>query len=166
MELGRLLGKSGSSGSSTWGSSAVAANEVNGKSTSSSSSVGKSQTPFIDATVEFLKEFIVVEENEKGRKKGNGNNGFGKGGKGKEKEVVRDEDGVAARGEGDDEEEDEWPQSFLPTYVYEAMKEKKRFESMRVSCPHLLCPGVLIDAYTVLSFFLVRAVNKKTRKSF
>ncbi len=133
MELGRLLGKSGSS--STWGSSGggvATTNEVNGKS-SSSSSAGKSQTPFIDATVEFLKEFIVVEENEKGRKKGNGN-GFGKGGKGKEKEVVRDEDGAAARGEGDDEE-DEWPQSFLPTYVYEAMKEKKRFESMRVSCP-------------------------------
>lgn len=112
IELGRLLGKEGERGGS-----------VNGNGNAGGGKPVKSQTPFIDATVEFLKEFV---EEERERKKKDGAFGFsGKGGKGKEKEVLRDEDGAG--------EEDEWPESFLPSYFYEAMKEKKRFESMRVS---------------------------------
>ncbi|EPQ57809.1 cysteine proteinase [Gloeophyllum trabeum ATCC 11539] len=57
-------------------------------------------TPLVDATIRFLREFLVDES----------------AGKGKEKE----EDG-----EGD---ATDW---FVPGYVYDAMKEKKRFENMR-----------------------------------
>jgi ubiquitin carboxyl-terminal hydrolase 10 len=97
---------------------------LNGKS-------GKSQTPFIDATVEFLKEFIE-DENKDGISSRRKKDGFGfssasRSGKGKEKEVVNHRHDLDGEGE-----EDEWPESFLPSYVYEAMKEKKRFESMRV----------------------------------
>lgn len=101
---------------------------------------GKSQTPFIDATVEFLKEFVVEEEGEgsnTGKKAKKNKDGFSNqisgrsgGAKGKGKEIFLD-DGVEGNGDGTDG--DDWPDSFLPSYVYEAMKEKKRFESMRVS---------------------------------
>lgn len=135
IELGRLLVLGGGGGGKDHGSVngsgsgdkllSNTTHEVNG--TGSGKSV-KSQTPFIDATVEFLKEFIVVEEDkERERKKSGGGFGYGKGGKGKEKEIIRD--GY----EDAEDDDDEWSQSFLPTYVYEAMKEKKRFESMRVS---------------------------------
>ena len=40
-------------------------------------------------------------------------------GKGKERDLSGDED-------------DEWDESFIPTYVYDALKEKKRFDHMRV----------------------------------
>ncbi|KAF9447579.1 cysteine proteinase [Macrolepiota fuliginosa MF-IS2] len=141
IELGRLLGKEkekekekeggGVNGSVGSGSgSGVYVSGVLGGSGSGGGKV-KSQTPFIDATVEFLKEF--VEERE--RKKRDGFSSGGKGGKGKEREVV-----------GDAEEEDEWPESFLPSYVYEAMKEKKRFESMR--------GGQQEDAEEFLGFYL------------
>ena len=74
--------------------------------------VGKGrETPLVDATVEFLKEFDIVEENNS--KKGKG------------KEVDRSGSG----GEGDDSGLD----SFIPTKIYDAMKEKKRFDNMRVS---------------------------------
>ena len=36
-----------------------------------------------------------------------------------------------------DEEEEEGIDSFLPSYVYDAMKEKKRFDTMRVSVSRL-----------------------------
>jgi ubiquitin carboxyl-terminal hydrolase 10 len=69
--------------------------------------VGKDQerkTPLVDATVQFVRDFEM-----KPSKKQEG--------KGKEREEL----------------EDDWEvNSFLPTYFYEAMKEKKRFESMRV----------------------------------
>lgn len=136
IELGRMLVKepppsappvaSSTSGVTVIPNGSVHANG-NGKAV-------KSQTPFIDATVEFLKEFVVEEDKEKRngeRKRKGATDGFsssGRGGKGKEKEVVGDADGNADGTEGD-----EWPESFLPSYVYEAMKEKKRFESMRVS---------------------------------
>jgi ubiquitin carboxyl-terminal hydrolase 10 len=55
------------------------------------------QTPLVDATVRFLKEFVP---------------------------------GKRERLEEDEEEED--PEAaFVPTYVYEALKEKKRFDHMR-----------------------------------
>lgn len=129
-----LVASSSSSGITVIPNSARS--QMNGTTTPKS---GKSQTPFIDATVEFLKEFIVEEEGEGpnfGKKAKKTKDGFTNhvngrsGGKGKEKEIA-EADGVDGNGDGTDG--DDWPESFLPSYVYEAMKEKKRFESMRVS---------------------------------
>lgn len=61
------------------------------------------ETPLTQATVDFLEEFI-----KKPSKKENG--------KGKEK--------------AEEDWESEWESSFLPTTVYDAMKEKKRFATM------------------------------------
>ena len=63
------------------------------------------ETPLVNAIIQFLSEFDVkeVEENKMGR------------GKGKERE------------EGFDELD-----SFIPTNVYEVMKENKRFATMVV----------------------------------
>lgn len=83
-----------------------------------------STTPLVDAMVEFVKEFIVTDAEHEGNP-GSGNvtnvtvNGWGKG---KEKERER---------ENGDEDELWGTESFLPSYVYEAMKEKKRFDNMR-----------------------------------
>ena len=65
-------------------------------------------TPLVDAIVQFLREFGVEERRE-------GAAGSAKA-KGKEREEDFDE-----------------LDSFIPTYVYEVMKEKKRFASMVVS---------------------------------
>jgi len=89
----------------------------------------KSQTPFIDATVHFLREFIDDTQLAAA--------------KGKEREVC------------DQEQENE---SFLPWYVYDAMKENKRFESMRVRAP--TCP-TSSQSHTCSP----RVANKKTQKS-
>jgi len=81
----------------------------------------KSSTPLVDATwvasrisplpfdllscrINFMKEFHVDAV-------------------GPSRDIVRDED----------EESDLGREAFVPTYVYEALKEKKRFDSMRVS---------------------------------
>ncbi|KZT23995.1 cysteine proteinase [Neolentinus lepideus HHB14362 ss-1] len=69
--------------------------------TTESSNAG---TPLVDATIRFLKEFAVEEAEGKG--------------KGRTREEEGDADGDAA----------DW---FVPGYVYDAMKEKKRFENMR-----------------------------------
>jgi ubiquitin carboxyl-terminal hydrolase 10 len=71
-------------------------------------------TPLVDATTEFLREFVM----EDGRKE------VGDGGHGKGKEVDKH-----GRGEG---EEEKARDAFLPSRVYDAMKEKKRFDTMRV----------------------------------
>ncbi|KAF8967294.1 hypothetical protein BDZ97DRAFT_1938213 [Flammula alnicola] len=88
-----------------------------------------SATPLVDATVEFLREF-AEDKKSKAKEKAklevvvnrNGVNGGGSGrGKGKEREI-----------KDDVEEEDDWDgDSFMPTYVYDAMKAKKRFDNMR-----------------------------------
>lgn len=81
------------------------------------------ETPLVDATIRFLKEFGPVEQKEKEKERAKGNGyGYG-GGKGKE------------RREEPEEEEGDGLDSFMPTYIYEAMKEKKRFDNMRVSSP-------------------------------
>lgn len=84
---------------------------------------GEEGTPLVHATVEFLREFAVP----KGEEKRNGNPVLPNGatwGKGKGKGKERDLNG---------EEGDEWDaESFLPGYVYDAMKGKKRFENMGV----------------------------------
>jgi ubiquitin carboxyl-terminal hydrolase 10 len=63
---------------------------------------GGKATPLVDATIEFLKEFHPVEADSK------------------------------VEGKEVDREEEDGFESFIPTYVYDAMKEKKRFDNMRV----------------------------------
>ncbi|KAJ3495673.1 hypothetical protein NLJ89_g10590 [Agrocybe chaxingu] len=111
---------------------------ANGPVNGASKDVGdkNATTPLVDATVTFLGEF--VEEKKRGKDRArlevvvrNGASGSGAGrGKGKEK---------AKEGEAkqevvlvpEEEGEDDWDgDSFLPTYVYDAMKVKKRFENM------------------------------------
>lgn len=84
--------------------------------------VGKGrETPLVDATVEFLKEFdSVVEVGVEGKVEST------KSRKGKGKEVDRS-------GSGQEEGDEFGLDSFIPTKVYDAMKEKKRFDNMRVS---------------------------------
>jgi ubiquitin carboxyl-terminal hydrolase 10 len=64
---------------------------------------GGKATPLVDATIEFLKEFQPVPAHSK------------------------------TKGKEVDQEEEDGLESFIPTYVYDAMKEKKRFDNMRVS---------------------------------
>lgn len=78
-------------------------------------------TPLVDATIDFLKEFVEDEQKVQV-------NGTPSVGKGKEKEKAREEDGSDWDGD-----------SFLPTNVYEAMKEKKRFDNMRVCILFYVC---------------------------
>jgi ubiquitin carboxyl-terminal hydrolase 10 len=85
-------------------------------------------TPLVSATIEFLREFAVGKDREMGsweRDRGSG--------KGKE------------RGEDDEERTDD---AFLPTYVYDALKEKKRFDGMRVSCGLLSLLVCLADFFS------------------
>ncbi|THH20875.1 hypothetical protein EW146_g530, partial [Bondarzewia mesenterica] len=84
------------------------------------------QTPLVDATIKFLKEFAPLEKTVPGNGKGKSN------GKGKEVSL-------------DDEEENSL-ESFIPTFVYDAMKEKKRFDNMR--------GGQQEDAEEFLGFYL------------
>ncbi|KAH9950226.1 hypothetical protein B0H21DRAFT_686903 [Amylocystis lapponica] len=79
---------------------------------------GTKATPLIDAVIQFLKEFVPRSSGQAGAEA-----------KGKERE--------------DDFYE---PESFIPSYVYDAMKEKKRFASM--------IGGHQEDAEEFLGFFL------------
>lgn len=76
---------------------------------------GGSATPLVDATVRFLEEFVYEE---------------------KKPFPTQQPQQQAAKGKAREEEgekkEDDGVDSFLPTYVYDAMKEKKRFDNMRV----------------------------------
>ena len=65
---------------------------------------GGKATPLVDATIEFLREFYPTDVNSK------------------------------VKGKEVDREEEDDQQSFIPMYVYDAMKEKKRFDNMRVDC--------------------------------
>jgi ubiquitin carboxyl-terminal hydrolase 10 len=72
-----------------------------------------SPTPLVDATVRFLEEF-VYEEN-------------------KASPAQQPQQAVKGKAKEEEEEkEDNGVDSFVPTYVYDAMKEKKRFDTMRV----------------------------------
>ncbi|KAF7976765.1 hypothetical protein HWV62_5764 [Athelia sp. TMB] len=86
--------------------------------------VASKGTPLVDATVEFLKEFEYSG-------KANGSGKVDGKGKGKEREE-------------DAEEKD--MDSFIPTRIYDAMKEKKRFDTMR--------GGHQEDAEEFLGFYL------------
>jgi ubiquitin carboxyl-terminal hydrolase 10 len=74
-------------------------------------------TPLVDATIGFLKEFAVED--------------------GKGKDMIN-------RGRLDDDEESKGKDAFIPTYVYDALKEKKRFDNMRVRSPASIVSYVLI----------------------
>ena len=96
------------------------------------------QTPLVDATIDFLKEFVDPPSTREKAKDvrervvvgGRGSvpvNGFASGsGKSKGKERAFED---SSNGRWDTEMEGE---SFLPTYVYDAMRLKKRFDGMRV----------------------------------
>ena len=72
-------------------------------------------TPLVDATVRFLDEFVYEE-----KKPSPAQQPQQQGGKGK------------AREEEEEKKEDDGVDSFIPTCVYDALKEKKRFDNMRV----------------------------------
>lgn len=103
----------------------------------------ESKTPLVDATIRFVKEFTPKERlsvEGKGKGKGKGVDRYGANG------LVREE------------VEEDIMESFMPTYVHDALKEKKRFDHMRVSGLSLLF-GLLI--LTCIG----RAVIKRTQKS-
>ena len=130
---------SSSTSTSSIGSTSTPVNGVNGvNGKDKEKPVG--MTPLVDATVEFLREFMDDKKTKSRTKKqvhskkgsvavvnGNGSSS-GSTSKGKEKETLWD--GVV----DDDISEVDWEacDSFLPTYVYDAMKLKKRFDHMRV----------------------------------
>ncbi|RXW12971.1 hypothetical protein EST38_g12880 [Candolleomyces aberdarensis] len=104
---------------------------------SGSSSASSSATPLVEATATFLKEFVTQKKplinGKSGVKSGVASgSGYGRS-KGKERELM--------------EMDDDWDlDSFLPTYIYDAMKEKKRFDTMR--------GGQQEDAEEFLGFYL------------
>ena len=73
-----------------------------------------SATPLVDATVKFLDEFVYEEKKPSSTQQPQHQGGRGKA---REEEEKKEDDGV---------------DSFMPTYVYDALKEKKRFDNMRV----------------------------------
>lgn len=82
-----------------------------------------SATLLVDATVRFLEEFVYEEKiplpTQQSQQQQRGN--------------IKTE-------EGDEKKEDDGVYSFIPTYVYDAMKEKKRFDNMRVRPPAYIAP--------------------------
>ncbi|KAF8077550.1 hypothetical protein FPV67DRAFT_1603374 [Lyophyllum atratum] len=93
----------------------------------------KGPTPLVDAVVEFVREFSF------GARRRDAKGGVKVVYKGKGKEREREASGERSR----DEEEGA---SFLPSYVYDAMKEKTVFDGMR--------SGQQEDAEEFLGFFL------------
>ena len=72
-----------------------------------------SATLLVDATVRFLEEFLCEEKMPPPAQQQQTGN-------------------VNAKEEEDGKKDDDGVDSFIPTYVYDAMKEKKRFDNMRV----------------------------------
>ncbi|KAI0748393.1 hypothetical protein C8Q80DRAFT_1171656 [Daedaleopsis nitida] len=83
---------------------------------------GTKATPLVDATIQFLKEFVPDSPASSGDRN--------------------------AKAKGKEREDDTFDEldSFIPTYVYDAMKEKKRFANM--------IGGYQEDAEEFLGFFL------------
>jgi ubiquitin carboxyl-terminal hydrolase 10 len=153
-ELGKVLGTSGVGSGGLASSVSAGMNGMVGKN-GNGRAAEASAYPLVEATAEFLKEFVV--DDDRSKEKGNANanvngkiasgsaSGSGspstsrtsssRGGKGKERErergdSIHDASGGVVRKREDD---NGWTESFWPTYVYDAMKVKKRFELMRVS---------------------------------
>lgn len=76
---------------------------------------GGSATLLVDATVRFLEEFVYEEKMPLPAQQSQQQTG-----------------NVNVKEEEDERKEDDGVDSFIPTYVYDAMKEKKRFDNMRV----------------------------------
>ncbi|KAJ7270329.1 hypothetical protein C8J57DRAFT_306533 [Mycena rebaudengoi] len=87
------------------------------------------------ATGDFLLQFVADEKVSKRRANGNGNGGTNGNGKGKGKERAQAE-----------EEEADPEEASIPTNVYDALKDKKRFDHMR--------GGHQEDAEEFLGFYL------------
>ena len=84
---------------------------------------GGGATPLVDATVKLLEEFVYEEK----------------------KPLPTQQQGSRSKAKEEDEKkEDKGVDSFMPTFVYDAMKEKKRFEHMRV------CSNVFLTRYVLL----------------
>ncbi|KAH7918337.1 UCH-domain-containing protein, partial [Leucogyrophana mollusca] len=110
---------------------------------------GRSKTPLVDATVRFLREFrprpsVSTSSSASPFASGSGSgNGSGSGsGNGKGKGVDR----YAGAGERYDDDDALGLDSFVPTYVYDALRGEKRFDHMR--------GGHQEDAEEFLGFYL------------
>jgi len=142
VELGRLL----------------ASGVVNGKDdlTNNTNKTLANGSTLINATACFLQEFLNVSEKntkEDSFSRTGVNNSSGSGvkgsGKGKEKEF-RDEKLVG----------DNWDESFLPSYVYDVMKTKKRFDTMRV------CFASSFPEWRSINYFECRVATKRMQRNF
>jgi ubiquitin carboxyl-terminal hydrolase 10 len=76
---------------------------------------GGNATLLVDATVKFLEEFMYEEKTLPPTQQSQQRTG-----------------NVNAKEEEDEKKEDDGVDSFIPAYVYDAMKERKRFDNMRV----------------------------------
>jgi ubiquitin carboxyl-terminal hydrolase 10 len=99
----------------------------------------ESKTPLVDATIRFVREF-APKERAPVEGKGKGVERYGSNG------LVREE------------VDEDIMDSFMPTYVHDALKEKKRFDHMRVST----LPYFFRDFHSEL---FDRVDIKKTQKS-
>ncbi|KAH9001025.1 cysteine proteinase [Lactarius akahatsu] len=86
---------------------------------------GDGATPLVDATVKLLEEFVYEE---------------------KKVLPTQQQQGSRSKAKEEEKKEEEGVDSFMPTYVYDAMKEKKRFDNMR--------GGHQEDAEEFLGFYL------------
>jgi ubiquitin carboxyl-terminal hydrolase 10 len=84
--------------------------------------IGDSATLLVDATVRFLEEFVNEEKKPLPTQ-----------------QLQQQTENVNAK-EEEEKKEDDGVDSFIPTYVYDAMKEKKRFENMRVRSRTYMAP--------------------------
>ncbi|KAF8470409.1 hypothetical protein DFH94DRAFT_811604 [Russula ochroleuca] len=75
--------------------------------------IGGNATLLVDATVRFLEEFVHEEK------------------KPPTQQPQQQAGNVKPKEEEDEKKEDDGVDSFIPTYIYNAMKEKKRFDNMR-----------------------------------
>ena len=134
---GSLVNGSGPSSSAGFSSASGSTSAINGLNGKEKEKDPVGMAPLVEATVEFLREFDDKKPKSKTKKSGhsrkgsvlvNGNgNASGVRGKGKEKEALNGVDDDSG-GEVDWDASD----SFLPTYMYDAMKLKKRFDHMKV----------------------------------
>jgi ubiquitin carboxyl-terminal hydrolase 10 len=106
--------------------------------------IGGNATLLVDATVRFLEEFVHEEK------------------KPPTQQPQQQAGNVKPKEEEDEKKEDDGVDSFIPTYIYNAMKEKKRFDNMRVGSRARVAP--FVTDLCLLNVF--RAATRKTRRSF
>ena len=92
--------------------------DLKGQHAAGASETGGGATPLVDATVRFLKEFVVEESPPMEQQSQPATSG--------------------TMGADEEKEDDEVVDSFEPTYMYDAMKEKKQLKSLLVRfCAHV-----------------------------